>query len=117
MWLMGIASDPRVHARTNWPRSAKSRSRRRRGSQRGASTVKIVRTSIARPACFETGPCVWGSLAQPWFVAFDLADGSRLAVELLCEGPVSDQPGRVIQPASCSPQTSQATERGREPSA
>ncbi len=56
----------------------------------------------------------FGGLNQPSAVVFDLADGSRRVVVLLCHGPISD--GKVvIEPRECFTHDVSWVHEGREP--
>ncbi len=65
--------------------------------------AKIIATSMAEPGCnpADRTVCVQAGLAKAVFVVFDLSDGSRHAIGLLCMPDVFRQDGVLEQHASC----------------
>jgi hypothetical protein len=67
-----------------------------------APDAVVVRQGIADPVCRdEQVQCAFTGLSQPFFVVFDLADGSRRVIGMMCEGEVM-QDGRVVSEPQCT---------------
>lgn len=64
----------------------------------------ITGTAMADPKCGDVNTlCTFAGLEQPEVVVFDLADGSRRYVGLMCGGPTTTQDGTVVSPRICTP--------------
>jgi len=63
----------------------------------------ILKTAVAPPSCGDPYIiCTLAALGTPLFAVFDLADGSRQAIELRCMGPTIQ--GSSISPVTCGPE-------------
>jgi hypothetical protein len=70
---------------------------------RALPQAKIVATSMAEPGCNPASGtiCVQAGLAKLVFVVFDLSDGSRHAIGLMCNPDVFRQDGVLVEHATC----------------
>lgn len=64
----------------------------------------VVRAAVAPPSCSPTTYtiCTTAGLYKGVFVVFDLSDGSRQAIGLICEGTVTEG-SEVVRAPDCRP--------------